>query len=191
MTHTVAIVGVGALGSHVVQLLRNEDVRLRLIDFDRIERKNTASQFHTSAQVGQTKVAALSKTMQFLWGFRNIEFFPREIVADNVEQLLAGSDLVIDCLDNAESRNLLTAYGKKGTPVLHGALAPDGAYGRVAWNDAFQSDGAVSNAPTCENGEHLPFIALTAAYLARAAQLFLHEKKKIGFQISPRGAVVV
>ena len=42
----VIVVGVGALGSHVVQLLRNADATIRVIDFDKVEQKNVASQFH-------------------------------------------------------------------------------------------------------------------------------------------------
>ena len=35
-------------------------------------------------------------------------------------------------------------------------------------------------ASTCEDGEFLPFIALTAAYMARSVQIFLKDGKKIG-----------
>ena len=44
---TVVIVGVGALGSHVALLGRNWGVQLKLVDFDRIEQKNTQAQFHS------------------------------------------------------------------------------------------------------------------------------------------------
>ena len=160
-----------------------------------IERKNTMSQFHVGSGVGKTKVASLSKTMQFLWGFRDMEIVPHRLTADNIDQLLNIYDVVVDCLDNAESRDLLTQYGwdreGAGAGILHGALAPDGGFGRVVWNDDFQSDGAVSGAATCEDGEHLPFIAITAAYIARAVQIYLREGKQVGYQILPTGQVVV
>jgi hypothetical protein len=44
---------------------------------------------------------------------------------------------------------------------------------------------------TCENGEFLPFIAITSAYLARAAQIYLQKGEKVGFSISPSGVICV
>lgn len=59
MANMIVIVGVGALGSHLVQFIRNEQVDIRIIDFDRVEQKNVMSQFHGKPGVGKSKVAAL------------------------------------------------------------------------------------------------------------------------------------
>ncbi len=65
-----------------------------------------------------------------------------------------------------------------------------GSFGRVVWDESFAiDDEPEAGAKTCEDGAHLPFIALTAAYLARAAQEFLARGEKIGFHVSPAGAV--
>lgn len=53
---------------------------------------------------------------------------------------------------------------------------------------AVKNGGARDLETTCEDGAHLPFIAVTSAYLARAAQEFLGGEQKIGFEIHPGGA---
>lgn len=187
---TVTIIGVGALGSHLVQFLRNEDVEIKVIDFDRVEQKNVMSQFHSKPNVGKLKVDSLKQAMHFLYG-RRLYTVSSKLVEDNIS--IVRGDLVIDCLDNGEARRLLQDHVRaKGIPCLHGALAPDGAFGRVIWDENFAiDDEAGVGGATCENGEFLPFIGITSAYLARAAQIFLADGKKVGFSISPVGVVSV
>jgi molybdopterin/thiamine biosynthesis adenylyltransferase len=185
---TIAVVGVGALGSHVVQLLRNVDATIRVIDFDRVEQKNVASQFHAKQSVGKAKVVALQQTMQFLFAVK-IETVPHKLVADNAPQLLGKADLVVDCLDNAASRRILQAFARaNSTACLHGALAADATFGRVVWDEDFTIDEEPGQgAATCDDGEHLPFIATTAALIAQAAAGFIKTGRKFGFQIHPGG----
>tara|TARA_R110002096_G_scaffold433887_3_gene653863 strand:- start:77743 stop:78342 length:600 start_codon:yes stop_codon:yes gene_type:complete len=188
MTKIVTVVGVGALGSHLVQFLRSENVSIRVIDFDRVEQKNVYSQFHSKPGVGKKKVTSLAQSIQMLFGTK-IKTFSHKLTNDNQDALLGG-DLVIDCLDNEASRILVQAWVRKHeVPCLHGALAPNGSFGRVVWDENFAIDSETElDAATCENGEFLPFIAITSAYLARAAQVFLLEGRKVGFEISPAGA---
>jgi molybdopterin/thiamine biosynthesis adenylyltransferase len=186
---TIVLVGVGALGSHVVQLLRNVGATIRVIDFDRVEQKNVASQFHAKQSVGKSKVVGLQQTMQFLFGTK-IEVVPHKLVEDNAKQLLGNADLVIDCLDNAVSRRILQSFVRAGgTACLHGALAADGTFGRVVWDEDFTIDEEPSEgAATCDDGDHLPFIATTASLVAQAAAGFIQTGKKFGFQVHPGGA---
>jgi hypothetical protein len=188
----VTIVGVGALGSHLVQFLRNEEVTLHVIDFDRVEQRNVASQFHSKTSVGKKKVDALKQSMAFLYG-RRVSTIGHMVTKGNVGALLSEADLIIDCLDNGEARRLVQDWVcATGIPCLHGALSPDGSFGRVIWDKNFViDDEAGIGTATCENGEFLPFIAIVSAYLARAAQIFLQEERMVGYSISPNGAVSV
>jgi predicted ThiF/HesA family dinucleotide-utilizing enzyme len=190
--HNIVIVGVGALGSHLVQFIRNEKCALKIIDMDRVEQKNVMSQFHGKPGVGKNKVTALQQTMDFLFK-RQLAVVSNKLVADNIDVLMNGAALVVDCLDNGVSRKLVQDYVRKhNLPCLHGALAPGGAFGRAIWDEAFIIDSEVgAGAATCEDGEFLPFIALTAAYMARSVQLFLKDGKKVGYSISPVGAVAI
>ena len=188
----IVIIGIGALGSHLVQFIRNEKVDIKVIDFDRVEQKNVMSQFHGKPGVGKNKVDALKQTMDFLFK-RNLQIVSHKLVENNVNALMKDATLVVDCLDNGTSRALVQAYVRAhGLPCLHGALAPGGEFGRSIWDEQFVIDSeAGAGAATCEDGEFLPFIALTAAYMARSVQLFLKDGKKIGFSISPIGVVAI
>lgn len=191
MKKIITIVGVGALGSHVLQLLRNADATFRLIDFDRVEQKNTMSQFHGKPSVGKLKVQSLGQTMNMFFGIK-AELFTTKLQENNSSELLGLSSLILDCLDNGAARRVVQNYARNNKiPCLHGALAADGSFGRVVWDENFVIDNESSvGTATCEDGAHLPFIAITAAYFARSAQVFLADGKRIGFQINPVGAIV-
>jgi molybdopterin/thiamine biosynthesis adenylyltransferase len=187
---TLTVVGVGALGSHVVQALRNADATLKVIDFDRVEQRNVASQFHGKPNVGKAKVASLQQTMNFLFG-RKVETIPHKLTSDNDDQLLSKADLLIDCLDNGAARKLVQGFARRShTPCLHGALDANGSFGRVVWDENFVIDEeGAAGAATCEDGVHLPFITVVAANIAYAAQQFFKDGRRIGFEISPGGAI--
>ena len=192
MTKLITFAGVGALGSTCLQFLRNEEAKFRVIDFDRVEQKNVLSQFHGKASVGKNKTQSMGQTMKFLFDLR-IECLPRKIQDNNVKALLKGSDLVIDCLDNLEARTLIQDYVRDNDiPCVHGALAADGAFGRVIWDEQFVIDPeAGEGGATCEDGEHLAFIGIVSTYLARSVHEFLNNEKKFGYQINPTGAIRV
>ena len=183
----LVVVGVGALGSHVSLMLRNEG-SLKLIDFDKVEAKNTLSQFHGKPSLGKNKAQALQQSLQFMFGLKT-EVIPHRLVADNTV-ILSGADLVIDCLDNGASRRLVQGYVRANQiPCLHGALAAGGVFGRVVWDEIFEVDDETPGVPTCEDGAQLPFIGLVSSLLARSGQEFLKTGKKIGYEINPRGVI--
>lgn len=191
MKSTVVIVGVGALGSHVVLLLRNLDVFIKVCDYDRVETKNVMSQFHAKTGVGKSKVLSLQQTMQFLFGTK-LQAIPHKLTKDNANVLLSEASVIVDCLDNGESRQLMQDFARRtGTPCLHGALAADGAFGRVVWDEDFVIDDNTAGQATCENGEHLPFISLVSSYLAYALQAFIRDGAKKSFHVSPTGTIAL
>ncbi len=186
--NTIVVVGVGALGSHVVQLLRNVDCKIKVVDFDRVEQRNVSAQFHAKGAVGKLKVQGLQQTMKFLFG-RRIEAVSHKLVNDNIDELLNGAMVIVDCVDNGDTRRLIQGHARKrNIACVHGALAADGSFGRVVWDEHFQVDDTpVDGAVTCEDGEHLPFIAIVSAYLAQSTIRYLKDKEQIGFQIHPGG----
>lgn len=188
----VVVVGVGALGSHVVQLGRSLPVQWKVIDDDRIEAKNLLAQFHTRMGVGKNKAQALQQAMQGMFGVA-IDAIPHRLTADNTEALLGDADLVVDCLDNAESRALIQQFVRtRAIACVHGALAPGGELGRVVWDHLFVIDSeSTPGQETCEGGEHLAFIAQTAATLAQAIAIYVGDRRQISTQLLPTLSMVL
>lgn len=188
----ITVVGVGALGSHLVPLLRGTGASIKIVDFDRVEQKNILSQFHAKASVGTLKVNGLKQNLQFLFGMK-VEAVSTKLTPENEEQLLSGADLIVDCLDNGAARRVIQGFARRtGTACLHGALAADGAFGQVRWDETFAIDDESADAKaTCEDGEHLPFISIVSSYLAKSVQDFLKDGKQRGYLIAPRGVQVL
>ena len=190
----IIVVGVGALGSHVVPLIRNICSDMTVVDFDRVEAKNTLSQNHPRSSIGKLKVDSIAGTMLLLHKVK-IDKIANKIVVNNVDSILSAAssnDLIIDCLDNGESRRLVQNWSREhNVPLLHGALAADGAFGRVIWDHDFVIDEAMPGVATCEDGDHLAFIATVSAYIASAARTFVVSGKRHGFAISPVGSILI
>lgn len=188
----IIVVGVGALGSHLVLFARNLKADIRIIDFDLIEAKNTMSQFHTKMALRKNKANALKEAMNGLFGLK-VDAIPHRLTTDNVEKLLGDAGLIVDCLDNAASRQVVQDFAKtKGIPCLHGAVDPDGSFGRVVWTENFTIDHeGTENKATCEDGEHLPFIVRVSSYLAESVKRFVMKGERVGWQVHPSGAVRV
>lgn len=186
----VVIVGAGALGSHLALLVRNH-VDLKVIDMDRVEAKNCMSQLHPLGSVGKNKALALQQTLKFLYGLR-VEAVPHRLVDNNAAELLRDADLVVDCVDNGETRRLIQTICMRGqlgesVPCLHGALAAGGRFGQVCWTEKFTPDDAPAGAATCEDGEHLPFIVTVSSLLALCVQGFVRTGERRSFLVFPGG----
>ena len=186
----IVVVGVGAIGSHLILFSRNIDANFTVIDFDKIETKNTLSQFHTRMSVRKNKAKALSQTMSALYG-KNIAAISNKLTDDNVDVLLGKADLVVDCLDNGDSRRVIQGYVRsRGIACLHGGLAPEGQFGRVIWDDHFVIDNeSGENQPTCEDGEHLPFIVRVSSCMAESIKQYVKNNKRFNYQITPSGVI--
>jgi molybdopterin/thiamine biosynthesis adenylyltransferase len=186
----ITIVGVGALGSHVALLLRNEKTGQKVVDFDRVEQKNTQAQFHTIMSLGKNKAQAFSQALQGLFGVQ-VAFVPHRLTDDNARHLLGASRVVLDCTDNIEARRIITLTCRLcKVPCLHGALSAAGDFARVVWDEHFVPDDEGKDAAaTCIDGEHLPFFAAAAAYMAIEVQSFLKTNKKRSWQLTPSGIV--
>jgi hypothetical protein len=116
--------------------------------------------------IGST-VAGLCRNLDATLGVR--------LTRDNVEALCGGADLLVDCFDNRESRQVLSDYARRAAEALvHGALAGDGSFGLVCWDERFVPDPEdQAGQATCEGGIHLPLIGLLGASLARIIQDFV------------------
>jgi len=129
----VAIVGVGGLGSPVAYYLASAGIgTLLLIDEQKPELSNLNRQIlHWEEDLNKNPkpLSAKWKLERFNSDIR-IETFVGKLTAENIEEVLEGVDVIVDCLDNFETRFLLDDYSqKKGVPLVHGAV--EGTFGQV------------------------------------------------------------
>lgn len=186
----VVFCGVGALGSNAVVAIRNLDVQIALVDFDRVESKNCLSQAFVKQSVGKNKADALKLQLSNFWSVK-AEAFGVRVTDENVEALCGSADLVVDAFDNAKSRAILQTFARAhGKALVHAAVSADGTFGLVRWDERFVPD--VEDAEgqaTCEGGEHLPLIALVGATLARTIQDFVKDGSKRDAMVSLAGVL--
>ncbi len=169
----IVFCGVGALGSTAAVYCRNLDATLAFVDFDRVESKNLLAQAFVKQSVGKNKAEALKAQLLNLHGVK-AEAFGVRLSKDNVEALCGAADLLVDCFDNAASRQLLSEFARpRGKALLHAAFSGDGTFGLVRWDERFVPYAEdIAGQATCEGGEHLPLIGLLGATLARTIQDF-------------------
>ena len=180
---TITIVGLGANGSHAATALRNLGI-LRLVDFDKVEQKNTLAQMHGKMGVRRNKATAMKQRFQGEWGIR-CEAKTLKVTATNAKVILGGSDLVIDCTDNIAARTCIQQFCiAEGTPLLHAALSADGKLGQVIWTELFTADEESGDGATCENGDNLPFHVLMGGLIASTAKTFLASGRKYNWQVT-------
>lgn len=184
----IVICGVGALGSTAAVSCRNLDATLRLIDFDRVESKNLLAQAFVKQSVGKNKATALKLQLQNFYGIK-VEAFGVRLAESNAAELLGTADLVVDCFDNAASRTVISDYVRANDKAcVHAAISADGTYGMVRWDEDFTPDAEDEEGQaTCEGGEHLPFIGLVGATLARTIQEFAADGTRRNSMLSLSG----
>ena len=134
----ITLCGAGTLGANLAEnLARLEVGRLRVVDRDRVERRNLSNQPFSTQHVGQPKTKALSELLFRAVG-ATVATVQQDLTAGNGAKLLAGSALVIDCFDNTLSRAAVQRGCREaGIPCLHAGLSPSG-YGEVIWDERYR-----------------------------------------------------
>jgi adenylyltransferase/sulfurtransferase len=128
----VLVVGCGALGSAVVDLLARAGVgHLTIVDRDFVELSNLQRQLlfdESDAEAGLPKAIAAARAVARINSGVVVEPVVADVTPNNVEALMESAQVVIDGTDNLETRYLLNdACVKRGTPwVYGGAVASTG-----------------------------------------------------------------
>jgi molybdopterin/thiamine biosynthesis adenylyltransferase len=129
----VAVVGVGGIGSPVAYYLAAAGVgTLLLVDNQKPELSNLNRQLlHWEEDVGKnSKVESARWKLERFNGDIVVETFAGELNGDNIDGVLEGVDVIVDCLDNFKTRYLLDDYAhRKMVPLVHGAV--EGTFGQV------------------------------------------------------------
>ncbi|MFB6201366.1 MAG: ThiF family adenylyltransferase [Halorhabdus sp.] len=122
---SVLVVGLGGLGSPVVQYLAAAGVgRLGLVDGDSVERSNLQRQtIHGTDDVGRPKVDSAATFVADLNPDVTVEGHETDLTPSNAASLVADYDVVVDATDNFPARFLCNdACTLAETPLVHGAV---------------------------------------------------------------------
>ena len=172
---TAVILGVGGLGCPAALALDELDVRLVLVDPDRVDRSNLPRQilFH-DADVGLPKAEVAAHRL------RNAEPRVQRFDAATADELLHGADILLDGTDDAATRFFANDEAvRRGIPLVHGAvLGWSGQLlgilpGRTACLRCL-FEAPPSNGPTCaQAGVLAPLCGLVGAAMAGLAAAML------------------
>ncbi len=122
----VSVIGAGGLGGEVILLLARVGIgSLIVVDSDAFDETNLNRQALSSTlSLGRSKAEEAAVMVHSI--NPGIEVTPHQVRIDstNAEKMLAGSDVVVDALDNVPDRLMLEREAKRlGIPLVHGALA--------------------------------------------------------------------
>lgn len=128
----VSVIGLGGLGGTVTEWLSRAGIgHINLIDGDRFEDHNLNRQLLcTQARIGTTKSRAAAERVCGINSSISVKAHTAFLTSDNARRLIDDSDVVVDCLDNIESRFVLeTAAKQAGIPLVSAAVG--GVAGQV------------------------------------------------------------
>ncbi len=106
---TVAVCGLGGLGSHIAMSLARSGIgHLVLIDFDRVDLSNLGRQQYKAAQIGKYKTEALAENIQEITPCTKLSLHTLRLTKQNTPALLNGANIVCEAFDRPEAKAMLT-----------------------------------------------------------------------------------
>src|ERR687895_949950 len=122
---SVLCIGAGGLGSPAALYLAAAGVgTIGIVDFDVVDASNLQRQvLHTTDRVGEKKTDSARRTLTALNPDVNVVAHEEMLVADNVERLIEGYDVILDGTDTFETRYILNdAAVAANIPVVHASV---------------------------------------------------------------------
>ncbi len=105
---TVAVCGLGGLGSHVAQALARSGIgRLILVDYDTVDLSNLHRQGYAVAQIGKYKTDAIRETLQAIAPYCEVVTHCVALCRENIPALLGDADVICECFDRADQKAML------------------------------------------------------------------------------------
>ncbi len=95
----VVIIGCGSLGSHLAYYLLQNNVPIKLIDKDIVEKKNLETSFFSTSDIGKKKILAIKEK------FPNAEIKVFDSFFEECYTLIPKQDLIINCADRTLIHN--------------------------------------------------------------------------------------
>lgn len=108
---TVAICGLGGLGSNIAILLARTGIgKLVLVDFDKVDITNIHRQQYKFSQIGESKVKALSDNIKEINPYIKLETHQVKVTIDNISLLVQDANIVCEAFDEAETKAMFANY---------------------------------------------------------------------------------
>jgi len=126
------VVGCGGLGGYIIEELGRIGIgRITAVDGDVFEESNLNRQLLSSmGNLGSSKAKAAEDRMRMVNPLIKVNPVCKRLDLENGADILAGHDIILDALDNIESRLVLEKLAEQaGIPLVHGAIA--GWFGQV------------------------------------------------------------
>lgn len=181
---TVAICGLGGLGSNIAILLARAGIgKLLLIDFDCVDITNLNRQQYKAAQIGKFKTDALEENIKEITPYIELRTFAIYLREENCPEVLAEADIICEAFDNAEEKSKLVNYILENMPNKY-IVAASGMAGldvpnkiktrKITKKFYLCGDGE----STTDNGESLfaPRVMVCAAHQATTVLRIIAEK---------------
>jgi molybdopterin/thiamine biosynthesis adenylyltransferase len=128
----VCVVGCGGLGGYIIEELGRLGIgTITAVDGDVFEESNLNRQLLSNVEnLGCGKAETAAERMKTVNPLIQVIPVHQRLNEDNGSEILKGHDVVIDALDNIDSRITLEKLAENlGIPLVHGAIA--GWYGQV------------------------------------------------------------
>lgn len=122
---SVFIAGAGGLGSPSAIYLAAAGIgRITIADFDTVDQSNLNRQIlHWDGDVARMKIDSAREKLAKINPDVEIDVISEKIDEDNASELVGGSDLIVDAMDNFRARYLLNkAAIARNIPLFHGAV---------------------------------------------------------------------
>jgi molybdopterin-synthase adenylyltransferase len=122
----VAVIGAGGLGGYVLTLLARVGIGgLVIVDPEVFEETNLNRQvFATRDTLGENKAVAAARSLAGINPAMEIASFSERLTPANAATRISNVSVVVDALDNVDSRRVLQAAAEKNQiPMVHGAIA--------------------------------------------------------------------
>lgn len=123
---SVFVAGAGGLGSPVLYYLAAAGVgTICLCDHDIIDITNLNRQIlHRFDRLGKSKVESAGDSLAGLNPYITVTPIKKKLTSKNAVELIGDSDLIIDCLDNFETRHILNRVSvNRNIPMIHAGVA--------------------------------------------------------------------
>lgn len=130
---SVAIVGLGALGSVSAELLARAGIgKLVLIDRDIVELSNLQRQsLYDESDIGKPKAIAAKEKLHKINSEVKIDFFIDDLNYNNIGKIIGikNINLILDCTDNLETRFLINDFSVKNKiPFIYSSAVGSKGY---------------------------------------------------------------